>query len=116
MLKQLLEERGLYSDELMRRISKEGTIAHIEEIPEDIRRVFVCAHDVTPEYHVKMQAAFQEYTDNAVSKTVNFGHTATLEDVSQVYMLAYRLGCKGVTIYRDGSRDSQVLNLSLIHI
>ena len=115
VLKQLLEERGLYSDELMRRISKEGTIAHIEEIPEDIRRVFVCAHDVTPEYHVKMQAAFQEYTDNAVSKTVNFGHTATLEDVSQVYMLAYRLGCKGVTIYRDGSRDSQVLNIGKVN-
>ncbi|WP_105205890.1 vitamin B12-dependent ribonucleotide reductase [Neobittarella massiliensis] len=114
ILKERLIQRGLYSDELMRKISKEGTIAHIEEIPADIRDVFVCAHDVTPEYHVKMQSAFQEYTDNAVSKTVNFSNSATLEDVAQVYMLAYRLGCKGVTIYRDGSRDNQVLNIGKV--
>jgi ribonucleoside-diphosphate reductase alpha chain len=112
VLKDLLEKRGLYSDRLMRKIAEEGTIAHIEEIPEDIRRVFVSAHDISPLYHIKMQAAFQNYTDNAVSKTVNFSNQATVEDVAEVYKLSYRLGCKGVTIYRDGSRDAQVLNLA----
>lgn len=106
VLREKLQERGLYSDALMRKIAKEGTIAHIAEIPEDIRRVFVCAHDVSPVYHTRMQAAFQRHTDNAVSKTVNFPHSATREEVAEVYMLAYKMGCKGVTIYRDGSRDS----------
>ncbi|MEG1270907.1 MAG: vitamin B12-dependent ribonucleotide reductase [Ruthenibacterium sp.] len=114
VLKQLLEEKGLYSEELMRKIAKEGTIAHLSEIPEEIRRVFVCAHDVSPIYHTKMQAAFQHHTDNAVSKTVNFTKDATKEDVSEVYMLSYKMGCKGVTIYRDGSRDSQVLNIGSV--
>lgn len=112
VLEEVLKKRELYSDELMRRIAEEGTIAHFEEIPEDIRRVFVSAHDISPLYHIKMQAAFQNHTDNAVSKTVNFPNSATVEEVAEVYKLAYRLGCKGVTIYRDGSRDSQVLNLA----
>ncbi len=112
VLKRVLEERGLYSDGLMRRIAEEGTIAHFEEIPEEIRRVFVAAHDISPLYHIKMQAAFQNHTDNAVSKTVNFPHDATEEEVAEVYTLAYKLGCKGVTIYRDGSREIQVLNLA----
>ncbi|MCI9413631.1 MAG: vitamin B12-dependent ribonucleotide reductase [Clostridiales bacterium] len=112
VLRERLEGLGLYSDELMRRIAEEGTIAHMEEIPEDIRRVFVSAHDISPLYHTKMQAAFQNHTDNAVSKTVNFPHDATEEEVAEVYTLAYRLGCKGVTIYRDGSREIQVLNLA----
>lgn len=111
ILKDELERRGLYSEELMRRIADEGTLAHIEEIPEDIRRVFVSSHDISPEYHIRMQAAFQRHTDNAVSKTVNFSHDATREDVATVYRLAFELGCKGVTIYRDGSRDAQVLTL-----
>ncbi len=109
-----LKARGLYSEALMERIAKEGTIAHIDEIPEDIRKVFVCAHDVSPLYHAKMQAAFQRHTDNAVSKTVNFRHDATREEVAQVYRLSYQQGCKGVTIYRDGSRDSQVLNIGKV--
>ena len=112
VLKQVLEARGLYSEELMHRIAQEGTIAHMEEIPADIRRVFVSAHDISPLYHTKMQAAFQNHTDNAVSKTVNFSHDATQEEVAEVYTLAYKLGCKGVTIYRDGSREIQVLNLA----
>lgn len=115
ILKQTLTDRGIYTDELMKRIASEGTLAHIEEIPEDIRRVFVCAHDISPEYHIRMQAAFQEFTDNAVSKTVNFPNDATRDDVRKVYMLAYEAGCKGVTIYRDGSRDSQVLNIGKVN-
>ncbi len=111
-LRDLLQEEGLYSQEMMDLIAEYGTIAHIEEIPEDIRRVFVSAHDISPFYHIKMQAAFQEYTDNAVSKTVNFPAEATQEDVAEVYRLAFKLGCKGVTSYRDGSRGQQVLNLA----
>ena len=112
VLRALLEKEGLCSDELLRRIAEEGTIAHMDEIPEDIRRVFVAAHDISPLYHIKMQAAFQNHTDNAVSKTVNFPHDATEGDVAEVYRLAFRLGCKGVTSYRDGSREVQVLNLA----
>lgn len=111
VLREFLEARGLYSEALLQKIAEEGTLSHFEEIPEDIRRVFVSAHDVSPLYHTKMQAAFQNYTDNAVSKTVNFPHNATKEEVAEVYTLAYKLGCKGVTIYRDGSREIQVLNL-----
>lgn len=108
--RQVLTERGLYSEELMLRVAQEGTIAHFGELPEDIRRVFVTAHDISPDYHIRMQAAFQRYTDNAVSKTVNFTSSATREDVRSVYVTAYKLGCKGVTIYRDGSREAQVLS------
>ncbi|HQQ88961.1 MAG TPA: TSCPD domain-containing protein, partial [Oscillospiraceae bacterium] len=111
VLKALLEERSLASEELMNRIAEHGSLAHIMEIPEDIRRVYITAHDVSPEYHIRMQAAFQRHTDNAVSKTVNFKNEATQDEVRHVFDLAYSLGCKGVTIYRDGSRDSQVLNI-----
>jgi len=107
--KRVAQELGFYSEELMDRIAKEGTIKHINEIPEKIRKVFVTAHDILPEDHIRMQAAFQKYVDNAVSKTVNFTHNATREDVSKAYMLSYKLGCKGVTVYRDGSRQDQVL-------
>ena len=111
ILKSELESRGLYSDNLMERIAREGTLAHIETLPEEVRRVFVSAHDIDPESHIRMQAAFQTGTDNAVSKTVNFPHTSARDEVARVYRLAYELGCKGVTIYRDGSRDEQVLNI-----
>lgn len=114
ILRAELEARGLYSDELMRKIVREGTLAHLRELPEDLRRVFVSAHDVSPIWHVRMQAAFQKYTDNAVSKTVNFASGATREEVAEVYELAYRTGCKGVTIYRDGSRSGQVLNIGSV--
>ncbi len=108
---QTAKEMGFYSDALMREIAKHGTVHDVQGVPEEVQRVFVTAHDISPEYHIRMQAAFQKYVDNAVSKTVNFPNSATREDVRQVYMLAYQLGCKGVTIYRDGSRESQVLNI-----
>jgi ribonucleoside-diphosphate reductase alpha chain len=104
------KERGIYSEGLMKEIAEHGGCTGIESVPADIQRVFVTAHDISPEWHIRMQAAFQQYTDNAVSKTVNFPHSATAKDVDKVYMLAYQLGCKGVTIYRDGSRDEQVLS------
>ncbi|MBI4652152.1 vitamin B12-dependent ribonucleotide reductase [Candidatus Desantisbacteria bacterium] len=111
----IAKKRGFYSDELMRKISMEGTIQNITEIPEDIRRVFVVSHDITPEWHIKMQAAFQKYTDNAVSKTVNFPEKAVVEEIEKAYSMAYKLGCKGVTIYRDKSRDAQVLNIGAVN-
>lgn len=100
---------GFYSDELMRKIAVMGGINAMDSVPKDVKRIFVTAHDISPEWHIKMQAAFQKYTDNAVSKTVNFSHNAEPKDVEKVYMAAYKLGCKGVTIYRDGSREEQVL-------
>jgi ribonucleoside-diphosphate reductase alpha chain len=103
-------EQGFFSEALMQRIAEHGTIHDMEEIPEEVRRVFVTAHDITPEVHIEMQAGFQRHTDNAVSKTVNFSNSATVEDVEKVFLLAYRMDCKGVTIYRDGSRDMQVLS------
>lgn len=106
----MIKERGLYSGALMEKIAEHGTIQDIDEIPLDLRRIFVTAHDITPADHIRMQAAFQKNTDNAVSKTVNFPRTATIEDVREVYELAYKLDCKGVTIYRDGSREQQVLS------
>ncbi|MBE0428577.1 MAG: vitamin B12-dependent ribonucleotide reductase [Thermoleophilia bacterium] len=111
LFEQMARDGGFYSEKLMKEIARKGSVADLPEIPEEMRTLFVTAHDVTPEWHVRMQAAFQKYTDNAVSKTVNFPHDASVADVDQVYMLAFKTGCKGVTIYRDGSRESQVLNI-----
>lgn len=108
----IAHKEGFYSPELMKAIAEKGTIQSFEEIPEKVRRLFVTAHDITPEDHILMQAAFQRHTDNAVSKTVNFPHSATRKEVAEVYRLAYMEGCKGVTIYRDGSRDMQVLSVA----
>ncbi len=109
---EIAKERGFYSKEIMEKIAKEGSLMHIKEIPDDVKKVFVTAHDISPIWHIKMQAAFQKHVDNAVSKTVNFRKEATKQEVREVYELAYKLGCKGVTIYRDGSRDNQVLSTS----
>lgn len=102
---------GFYSKELMEIIAQKGSLKEISDIPDNYKRVFVTAHDIAPIWHVRMQAVFQGYVDNAVSKTVNFPSDATVKDVEDVYMLAYRLGCKGITIYRDKSRESQVLTI-----
>ena len=106
---QVSRQQEFYSDELMERISEKGTVRGMPEVPKTLQKIFVTSHDITPEWHIKMQAAFQKYTDNAVSKTVNFANSATVDDVRDVYLMAYDSGCKGVTIYRDGSRDVQVL-------
>jgi len=110
LFEKIAKAEGFYSEELMQRIAEHGTVHDISAIPETVRELFVTAHDITPEVHIAMQAAFQRYTDNAVSKTVNFPNDATMEDVEKVYRLAYQSNCKGVTIYRDGSRDEQVLS------
>jgi ribonucleoside-diphosphate reductase alpha chain len=104
------KKRGFYSSELMDAIAMDGGIQHLNEIPADVREVFVTAHDISPEWHIRMQAAFQKHTDNAVSKTVNLSRDATVDDVKKIYDLAYELDCKGVTIYRDGSKENQVLS------
>ncbi len=108
-------ERGFWSRELMERIAEKGSIHDFDEIPEDVKALFVTAHDITPMEHVAMQGAFQRYVDNAVSKTVNFPHVASPKDVEDVYMFAYNLNCKGVTVYRDGSREEQVLSTGKTH-
>ena len=107
----VIKDAGIYSSELMERVADEGSVAHIDEIPEEIKKVFVTSHDISPKWHLRMQGAFQKYVDNAVSKTINFTKEATKEEIKMAYELAYELGCKGVTVYRDGSRENQVLNV-----
>lgn len=111
LFQEIAQERGFYTRELMEKIAESGTIRHIEGIPADVKKIFVTAHDISPEWHVRMQAAFQKYVHNATSKTINFPNAATLDDVRKAYLLAYQLGCKGITVYRDGSREEQVLNI-----
>ena len=112
---QTLREAGIYKKELLEKVAKEGSIHGIKEIPASIKNVFQTAHDISPEWHIKMQAAFQRFTDNAVSKTINFSREAKKEDIRAAFELAYKLGCKGVTVYRDGSRENQVLQTSASH-
>ena len=107
----ILKEAGLYSPELIQEVAQTGNVRGIEGIPEELRKTFVTAYETAPEWHIRMQAAFQEFTDNAVSKTVNFPKEATKEDIRNVYQLAYDLGCKGVTVYRAGSREGEVLTV-----
>ncbi len=110
VFEEIAKKEGFYSKELLKKISHNGSLKGMEEIPRQHRQVFETAHDITPENHIKIQAAFQQHTNNAVSKTINFPHDATIDDVKKAFMQAYDQGCKGVTIYRDGSRDSQVLS------
>ncbi len=111
ILKERLLANGLYTQSTVDSLLKSGRVTALDNVPEDIKEVFVCAYDIAADNHILMQASFQKYTDNAISKTINFPNTATIDDVNNGYILAYNLGCKGVTVYRDGSRDSQVLNL-----
>ncbi len=112
LFEETARQRGFYSEELMKRIAEQGTVADIEEVPPDVRRLFVCSHEIPFRWHVSMQAAFQKHTDCAVSKTINFPQEATVEDVRQAYLTAYELGLKGITVYRDTSRPLQVLNIA----
>jgi len=105
----IARREGWYSEELMRQIAEAGHVG-FDAVPERWQRVFVTANEIAPEWHVRMQGAFQDYNDSAISKTVNFAHDATVDDVEVIYRLAYALDCKGVTVYRDGSRDMQVLS------
>jgi ribonucleoside-diphosphate reductase alpha chain len=111
LFEKVAKERGFYSEKLMKKIARYGSVQKIKEVPKDLKKIFVTAHDISPDWHVKMQAGFQKYTDNAVSKTVNLSHNAPIKDVEKIYWLAYKLKCKGVTVYRYGSKPDQVLNL-----
>jgi len=111
----MAKEEGFHSKELMREIAQVGSVQGFKEIPKKIRDVFVTSQDISPESHIHMQAAFQKHVDAAISKTINFPASATMEEVEQGYLLAYKLKCKGVTVYRDGSRDGQVLNIGKVN-
>jgi ribonucleoside-diphosphate reductase alpha chain len=111
VFEQVLKVRGLYSEELIRKVMDEGTVQHMDEIPADAKAIFRVAHDIAPDAHVRMQAAFQKNVELAVSKTINMPAEATVEDVEKVYLMAWKLGCKGITIYRDNSRSEQVLHV-----
>jgi ribonucleoside-diphosphate reductase alpha chain len=111
IFEEVAKDRGFYTNDLMKEIATKGSLKDLKMVPEDVRRLFVTALDISPKVHIQMQAAFQEHTDNAVSKTVNFPKEATPKDVEDVYMAAFKLGCKGVTVYRYGSREDQVLSV-----
>jgi len=110
LFEEIAKELGFHNDEIMAQIAEHGSADGVEGIPDDVKRIFVSAHDISPEWHIRIQAAFQKHVDNAVSKTVNFKSTASMEDIEKAYLLAYELGCKGVTVYRDQSRENQVLD------
>jgi ribonucleoside-diphosphate reductase alpha chain len=112
---QAAKEGGFYYEELMDHLAAGGDLSEREDVPDSAKRLFVTAHDISPEWHVRMQAAFQRHTDNAVSKTINFPFEATEADVARAYWLAFREGCKGITIYREGSRDFSVLSHAAVN-
>jgi ribonucleoside-diphosphate reductase alpha chain len=114
LFEEIARKRKFFSTELLMKIAKTGSVKDVEEVPEDVRRIFVTALDISPEWHVRMQATFQKYTDNAVSKTINLRHDATPDDVRKAYLLAWKLKCKGITVYRYGSKPEQVLYIGLL--
>ena len=109
LFEEIAKKRGFYSEDLMMKIARTGMLENIDEVPEDVKRIFRTAHEIAPDWHVAMQAAFQRHVDNAVSKTVNLRNEASIEDVDRAYKLAYRLKCKGITVYRDKSKREQVI-------
>lgn len=109
----IAKEKGFYSQELMDKVGEYGVIREMEEIPEDVRRIFGTAHEIAPEWHIRIQSAFQKYTENAVSKTINLKNSSTVDDVKSAYLQAWESGCKGITIFRDGSKSEQVLNIGV---
>jgi ribonucleoside-diphosphate reductase alpha chain len=112
LFRELAERDGFYSQEIINEITaRSGSVQAVKGIPENIKKLFVTAHDISPEWHIRIQAGFQKYTDNAVSKTINFPNQAKVNDVEKAYKLAYELGCKGLTVYRDGTRKGQVLSI-----
>ncbi|MEO6710488.1 MAG: adenosylcobalamin-dependent ribonucleoside-diphosphate reductase, partial [Planctomycetota bacterium] len=112
VFEKVAKARGFFSDDMIDRISEQGTAAHIDAVPDDVKRVFVCAHDISPYWHMRMQAAFQRHCDSSISKTINFSHDATADDVRAIYELAIDEDVKGVTVYRDGCRDVQPMALT----
>ncbi|MEK6323370.1 MAG: adenosylcobalamin-dependent ribonucleoside-diphosphate reductase [Acidobacteriota bacterium] len=113
LFEQYAREHGFYSEELMNRVAKRGSLYDIHEVPAEARRAFVTAREIAPDWHVRTQAAFQKHIDAAVSKTINFPADATVDAVKRAYLLAHELGCKGITVYRDGSREKQVLSTEM---
>jgi ribonucleoside-diphosphate reductase alpha chain len=111
VFEQTAKQRGFYSDEIVDQIVEAGTLQHRPEVPDELKRVFVTAHDITPYWHMKMQSAFQRHCDSSISKTINFPHEATPDDVRQIFELAIDENVKGVTVYRDGCRDLQPMAL-----
>ena len=111
VFEEMARDKGFFSNQLLMDIARSGTLRHVDMVPEEIARLFVTAFDIKPEWHVRMQAAFQRHCDNAVSKTINFPSDGSIEDIEEAYRLAYRLGCKGITVYRYGSKREQVLYL-----
>ncbi|MFH1420655.1 MAG: vitamin B12-dependent ribonucleotide reductase [Candidatus Aenigmatarchaeota archaeon] len=111
LFEEIARREEFYSESLMKEVARQGSVQHIVGVPEKWKKVFVTAHDILPEYHIRIQAAFQKYTNNAVSKTINFPNSATVDEIEKTYRLAYKLGCKGITVYRDKSRGEQVLNI-----
>jgi ribonucleoside-diphosphate reductase alpha chain len=116
LFERIAKERGFYSGKLLEKVAKTGTIQKIKEIPKDIRRIFVTALDISPEWHVKIQSAFQKHVDNSISKTVNLPESAAIGDVRKVFELAYKLKCKGITVYRYECRAQQVLYFGKPHL
>jgi len=113
LFEQHARKHEFYSDDLMKRVAEKGSLRQLAEVPDGAKRVFVTTHDITPDWHVRMEAAFQKHIDAAVSKTINFPAGASVDDVKRAYLLAHELGCKGITVYRDGSREKQVLSTEL---
>lgn len=110
---EMMKEEGLWTEELKKKVSEHGVVRNIEEVPEEIKKIFGTAHEIHHNWHIHMQAVFQKYTENAVSKTINMANSVTVEDVKEAYLLAWKTNCKGITVFRDGCKDAQVLNLGV---